>query len=206
MCIIPFMPSKVSTVDPVVMCRFRITGAETAQLILFNNALSGVVVRLGIERDDIVRDDYDPRSKTVWLSLDNFKGESVTALAVSAQRSGQALQYASGYFMVRLRSRLLPLVNFSATYGPIILPFGVLMGIGPLVEISVLLFAGAILFHLVTLPVEFSASHRALRQIENLELVSEQELGGARKVLTAAAMAYVGAAATQFTRKLVYDR
>lgn len=75
MCIIPFMPSKVWTVDPVVMCRFRITSAETAQLILFNNALSGVVIRLGIDRDDMVRDDYDPRSKTVWLSLDNFIGE-----------------------------------------------------------------------------------------------------------------------------------
>jgi Zn-dependent membrane protease YugP len=184
----------------------RITGAETAQLILSNNAQSGVVVRLGIDRVYIVRDDYDPRSKIVWLSLDNFKGESVTALAVSAQRSAQALQDASGYPMFRLRSWLLPLANFGATYGPITLPFGILTGIVPLLHISVLLFVGAILFHLVTLPVEFNANQRALRQMENLELVSEQELVGARRVLAAAAMAYVGAAATQFVNKINYDR
>lgn len=168
----------------------RISGAETAQLILSTNALNDVVVTLGIDRGYMVRDAYDPRSKIVWLSLDNFKGESVTALAVSAQRSAQALQDASGYPMFRLRSWLLPLANFGATYGPIMLPFGILTGFLPLLYISALLFVGAILIHLVTLPVEFNANQRALRQMENLELVSEQKLIGVRRVLAAAAMAY----------------
>jgi len=101
---------------------------------------------------------------------------------------------------------LLPLANFGATYGPVTLPFGILTGILPLLYISILLFVGAILIHLVTLPVEFNANQRALRQMENLELVSEQELVGARRVLAAAAMAYVGAAATQFVNKVNYDR
>ena len=97
----------------------------------------------------------------------------MAALAVSAHKTGHALQDASGYSMMRLRSSLV-------------------------LQIGVLLFAGSVLFHLVTLPVEFNASHRALHQIEKLRLVSEQEMAGARKVLMAAGMIYVAGAAIQF--------
>jgi len=175
--------------------RLRISGAETAKLILIENGLDSVGVEAVRGR---LTDHYDPRSRTVRLSLDNFTQDSVAALAVSAHETGHALQDASGYSMMRLRSSLVPLVNLSAQLGPYVLLFGVLGAMPLVLQIGVLLFAGSVLFHLVTLPVEFNASHRALHQIEKLRLVSEQEMAGARKVLMAAGMTYVAGAATQF--------
>lgn len=131
-------------------------------------------------------------------SVGNFSEDSAAALAVSVHETGRALQDAGGYSMMRLRSSLVPLVNLSAQLGPYVLLFGILGTMPVMLQVGVLLFAGSVLFHLVTLPVEFNASHRALRQIEHLQLVSEQEMAGARKVLMAAGMAYVAAAATQF--------
>jgi Zn-dependent membrane protease YugP len=173
----------------------RLTGAETAKLILIQNGLDTVGVEAVRGR---LTDHYDPRSGTVRLSVGNFTGDSVAALAVSAHETGHALQDASGYSMMRLRSSLVPLVNLSAQLGPYVLLFGVIGAMPLVLQIGVVLFSGSVLFHLVTLPVEFNASHRALRQIENLQLVSEQEMAGARKVLMAAGMTYVAAAATQF--------
>ncbi len=172
-----------------------ITGVETAKLILTQNGLATVGVEAVRGR---LTDHYDPRSRTVRLSVGNFTGDSVAALAVSAHETGHALQDASGYSMMRLRSSLVPLVNLSAQLGPYVLLLGVLGAMPLVLQIGVVLFAGSVLFHLVTLPVEFNASHRALRQIKNLRLVSEQEMAGARKVLMAAGMTYVAAAATQF--------
>lgn len=173
----------------------RISGAETAKLILIENGLDSVGVESVRGR---LADHYDPRSKTVRLSLDNFTQDSVAALAVSAHETGHALQDASGYSMMRLRSSLVPLVTLSAQLGPYVLLFGILGAMPVVLQIGVLLFAGSVMFHLVTLPVEFNASHRALGQIEKLRLVSEQEMVGARKVLLAAGMTYVAGAATQF--------
>ncbi|MEA3291218.1 MAG: zinc metallopeptidase [Pseudomonadota bacterium] len=173
----------------------RLTGADTSRTILHANRLDRVGVQAVRGR---LTDHYDPRTKAVSLSEKNYSEASVAALAVAAHETGHALQDADGYRFMQLRSALVPLANLSAQVGPYAFMYGLIGGSAVVLQIGALLFAGAVLFHLVTLPVEFNASRRALRQIEALGLVSEAEYDGAKTVLRAAGMTYVAAAATSF--------
>ncbi|MCQ2010106.1 MAG: zinc metallopeptidase [Sporolactobacillus sp.] len=167
------------------------TGAETARRILDANGLYDVTVR---EVAGSLTDHYDPRDKSVNLSTDIYHGASIAGTAVAAHEVGHAIQDAKDYTFMRVRSALVPVANLGSNLSYILILAGVFLGMMQLASIGVLFFAAAVLFQLVTLPVEFDASGRALKQIVSLGIVQEDEQKQAKKVLSAAAMTYVAAA------------
>lgn len=172
-----------------------LTGRDAALAILEANGVSDVKVE---PVKGMLTDHYDPTKKAVRLSEANYSKPSVAGMAVAAHEVGHALQHAKGYAPLAWRTSLLPVASIGSQWGPMLAVFGLFLGGGPniLLTIGIWLFAGAVLFHVVTLPIEFNASRRALAQLNDLGIVTEQDAGGARSVLTAAAMTYVAAAAT----------
>lgn len=176
------------------------TGAEAARRILNNEGLYNVQIEcLRSDR----RDHYDPRTNTVRLSQENFNGASVTAVGVAAHECGHAIQHARGYAPLNIRSAMVPVVNIAGNLGMPIILIGVLLSWNQtLIQIGIWAFALAVLFQLVTLPVEFNASTRAVGKIEQYGLLTAQENTGCKKVLTAAALTYVAAAASSLLQLL----
>lgn len=176
------------------------TGAEAARRILNNEGLYNVQIEcLQAEKGD----HYDPRTNTVRLSYQNFNGASVTAVGVAAHECGHAIQHARGYAPLSIRSALVPVVNIAGNLGMPIILIGVFLSWNQtLIQIGIWAFALAVLFQLVTLPVEFNASTRAVGKIEQYGLLTAQENNGCKKVLTAAALTYVAAAASSILQLL----
>ncbi len=170
-----------------------LTGAETARAILDANGLYDVKVE---SVKGMLSDHYDPRSRAVRLSEGNYGYANVSGMAVAAHEVGHAIQHAKAYAPLQFRSSLLPVANIGSQFGPWLAIFGIFLGASGLLQIGIILFAGAVLFQLVTLPVEFDASRRALVQLNKLGLATTNDSGGAKAVLSAAAMTYVAAAAT----------
>ena len=170
----------------------RTTGADTAKFLLQHNGLSDVKIE-AVEGK--LSDHYDPRSRTVRLSTDNYKGRSLSAIAVAAHEVGHAIQDGTGYVPLKIRHSILPAPNLGSWAAFPLFIIGFLFNTPLLMDIGIILFAGVVVFHLVTLPVEFNASHRALAQLSSNGLLIEEEVMGARKVLNAAAMTYVAATA-----------
>lgn len=168
-------------------------GGQVARTILDANGLQRVPVE---PVQGTLTDHYDPRKERLRLSRMNFLGSSVAATAVSAHECGHALQDATRYGPLALRSALVPLANAGARFGLPLAVFGSVMGSSTMVMMGVLGYLGAILVHFMTLPVEFNASRRALHQLDSLGLVSEEGHEGARQVLRAAAMTYVAGVAS----------
>lgn len=173
-------------------------GEETARRILESNGLYDVRIEMVRGR---LSDHYDPRSKVLRLSQDVYSGTSITSVAVAAHECGHALQHAHGYGPLNLRSSLVPVVNFASNMSWIFIMLGFVMR-GPLLEIGILLFSASVLFQIVTLPVEFNASNRALAQLTSLGIVEGREANESRKVLNAAALTYVAAAVTAILQLL----
>ncbi|MBR5152309.1 MAG: zinc metallopeptidase [Clostridia bacterium] len=179
-----------------VYSRLGYTGAEVARRILAINGLSHVVV----ERvEGNLSDHYDPKKNVVRLSESTYASTSVGAIGVAAHEVGHAIQHAKGYAPIRIRNGIVPFVNVCNTLSMPILMIGVLFagagGIYPrLIDAGILLFSATVLFQLITLPVEFNASRRALKTLEENQILDEGEIKGASKVLSAAAMTYVAAA------------
>ena len=173
-----------------VRSSYGMTGAQVAQRILESEGISGVQVRP--VRGNLT-DHYDPRSKTVNLSESIYGSTSVAALGVAAHECGHAIQDARDYAPLRIRSALVPAANFGSQFSWILFFIGLVLQSGILTEIGILLFCFALLFQLVTLPVEFNASHRAMQKLKTLGMEEGRELSDTRKVLTAAAMTYVAA-------------
>ncbi len=170
-----------------------LTGAEAARMILDSQGLFNV----GIERvSGSLTDHYDPRSKTLRLSDSTFGSPSVAAISVAAHESGHALQDKVHYRPLLLRSTLVPAAQFGSNLAWPIFLFGLIFSMQPLMTAGIILFSLAVLFQLITLPVEFDASARALRILEGQRILSEQELQGGRKVLRAAGLTYVAALAS----------
>ncbi len=176
-----------------VRSSYGMTGAEVAQRILESEGIYGVQVRP--VRGNLT-DHYDPRSKTVNLSESIYGSTSVAALGVAAHECGHAIQDARDYAPLRIRSALVPAANFGSQFSWILFIIGLMFQSGILTEIGILLFCLALLFQLVTLPVEFNASHRAMQKLKTLGMEEGQELSDTRKVLIAAAMTYVAAVCT----------
>lgn len=177
-----------------------ITGADVARRILNNEGLYQVQIEC-LQNDR--GDHYDPRTNTVRLSQQNFNSASVTAVGVAAHECGHAIQHAKGYAPLNVRSALVPVVNIAGNLGMPIILIGVLLSWNTvLIQIGIWAFALAVLFQLVTLPVEFNASARAVAKIEQYGLLSTQENTGCKKVLTAAALTYVAAAASSILQLL----
>lgn len=140
-------------------------------------------------------DHYDPRSKVLRLSRDVAESDSLAALGVAAHEAGHAIQDAEGYAPMKLRSTLVPVANIGSNFGFILFFVGLIMGRVPLLmNLGIVLFSAAVLFTIVTLPVEINASRRALRQLSARGILVSTEVDGARKVLSAAALTYVAAA------------
>lgn len=178
-----------------------LTGAQTARTILDANGLNDVQVA---EVPGALTDHYDPRQRVVSLSTANFQGASVAAHAVASHEVGHAIQHAKSYAPLQVRSALVPVANLGARFAPWLIIAGALLGIFGLIQIGVIFFAGAVLFQLVTLPVEFNASSRAFDQLQTLGIATTSEIGGTKRVLNAAAMTYVAAAASSVMYLLYY--
>lgn len=184
----------------------RLTGAQVAQEILRRNGLSGVE----IERvEGVLSDHYDPRDRTLSLSSDVYDGISVAAAGVAAHETGHAIQHARGYAPLALRSAMVPTVQFGSWLAWPIFILGFLFHSGTMIQLGILVFTAFVAFTVVTLPVEFDASARAMRALREEGLVNADELRGVRAVLTAAALTYVAAAAMailQLLRMLLLAR
>jgi len=179
----------------------NLTGAEVAAHILRTNGIHDVKVE---PIAGTLTDHYDPRSKRVRLSQGNFGGTSVAALGVAAHEVGHAMQDAHGYMPMKIRAGLVPVASLGSSMGPYIAIGGMMLGLSGMVTLGIILFAAAVLFQLVTLPVEFDASRRAITQLDSLGIVDPREKAGATRVLKAAGMTYVAAAAISFTYLLYF--
>lgn len=177
-----------------VRSRTGMTGAEAAMRLLNSQGIYDVAVR---PVSGNLTDHFDPRTKTVNLSESVYHATSVAAIGVAAHECGHAMQHNEGYAPLRFRSALVPVANFGSQLSwPLILIGVIFGGLGsPLVQIGIFMFTLAVLFQLVTLPVEFNASSRAIRLLDSQGILSGDEVDGTRKVLSAAALTYVAAAA-----------
>lgn len=166
------------------------TGAEAARAILDANGLYNVRVERVAGN---LSDHFDPRQNVIRLSQGVYDNATVAAVGVAAHESGHAVQYATGYAPIKLRNAIVPITQFGSSLSIPVLLLGFFMGLQPLVYAGIILFSAMVVFQLVTLPVEFNASSRALAIIEEQELLGSEELRGAKKVLGAAALTYVAA-------------
>ncbi len=167
-----------------------LTGAQTAQRILRSAGIYDVTVR---HVSGKLTDHYDPRSKTVNLSDAVYGRASLAAVGVAAHECGHAIQDARGYVPLKVRGAIVPVANLgSQLFWPLFL-LGLIFSMEPLVNLGILLFLFALVFQIVTLPVEFNASARAIRMLDSTGILSPSEVPGAKKVLRAAAMTYVAA-------------
>jgi Zn-dependent membrane protease YugP len=178
-----------------------LTGAEVARRVLDANGLQEVPIE---EVPGSLSDHYDPRSRSVHLSTDVFNGRSVASTAVGAHEVGHAIQHANAYAFFRFRSALFPAVQFASNIWFLFLIGGFILGIVGFVYVAIALYAIAVLFQFVTLPVEFDASRRAKRQLNDLGLVASTEASGVQSVLKAAAWTYVAGALAAVAVLLYY--
>lgn len=167
-------------------------GAEVARRILDSNGLFHVGVE---EIRGHLTDHYDPRSKTVRLSSANYHGHSVAAAAIAAHEVGHAIQDQQDYAFLRFRHTLVPVANIGSNFSWILILIGFLAGLSGFVLLGILFMAFAVVFQIVTLPVEFNASNRAMDQVVSLGIIRNDEERETKKVLNAAALTYVAAAA-----------
>lgn len=167
-----------------------LTGQEAARMVLEMNGVTGVTIE---QVAGELTDHFDPRTNVIRLSRGVYDVTSVAAVGVAAHEAGHAVQYAVGYGPIKLRAAIIPVTQIGSYLSWPLLLIGLLMGNETLAFAGVLLFAGVVLFQLVTLPVEFNASRRAMRTLEEDGILEDDELRGARKVLTAAALTYVAA-------------
>lgn len=175
-----------------VHSRAGYTGAQAARAILHSNGLYDVRVEPVGGR---LSDHYDPRDRTVRLSEDVYHGNSLASLAVAAHETGHALQHASEYIPLQLRSTFVPVASFGSNLGPILILVGLFIpSYNFLLQLGILAFAAAVLFQLITLPVEYNASSRAMTLLQNQGMLASDEIKGARRVLSAAALTYLAAA------------
>jgi hypothetical protein len=189
----------VNSAKPVVSGR---SGAEVARQILDRNGLQSVPVQPS--KAGPLSDHYDPRTRSVNLSEPVFAGRSVAATAVAAHEVGHAIQHAKSYVPMTIRSAIWPIAAFGSRSWFFILIAGMIFNAFGLVQLALIVFALVIAFQLITLPVEFNASRRALGQIRELGLVNDAEAVGARQTLTAAAMTYVAGALASIAQLLYF--
>ncbi|ABG82560.1 zinc metallopeptidase [Clostridium perfringens] len=166
------------------------TGAQVARILLNDAGLQEVEIQQVPGR---LSDHYDPRAKVLRLSSDVYGSTSVASIGVAAHEVGHAIQDKESYSALVFRNAIVPVVNFSSSLSWILFFIGILLSYSTLVTIGIILFSVVVLFQLVTLPVEFNASSRALKLLEARGILYDKEVDGARKVLSAAALTYVAA-------------
>ncbi len=193
------------------MSRRNITGAEAAQRVLSANGVSNVRIEKVAGN---LTDHYDPKTNVIRLSDSVYGSTSTAAIGVACHEAGHAVQYAKNYSPIKLRAALVPVVNIGSGLAMPLILLGLLMAslgnaYSIFIEIGILCFSLSLLFQLVTLPVEFNASRRALSTIDQTDMLTDEEQKGARRTLTAAAMTYVAAvlvSAAQLLRLVLLTR
>ena len=175
-----------------------LTGAQAAQKMLRDNGVMGVTVHRGTEGQD----HFDPRSNSISLSPSVYDHSTVTAYATACHEVGHACQYAQGYAPLKIRSAIVPAVNLASNAWVFVLIGGIILNMAGLIDVAIILYAAVVLFQLVTLPVEFNASHRAMDYMKSIGL-PEGEVAGSLSVLRACALTYVAAALASLLQ-LVY--
>ncbi len=181
--------------------RAGLTGASVAQRILADNGIRDVQVE---PVQGFLSDHYDPRHKVLRLSPDVYNGHSISAVGVAAHEVGHAIQHARAYAPLRFRSAIVPLAQIGSNLSWLLFFIGLFMNLAGLVWAGIILFSASLLFTLVTLPVEFDASRRALLTLESGGYLRADEIHGARSVLRAAALTYVAAAITAIATLLYF--
>ena len=182
----------------------RITGAEAARRVLEANSVYGVQIQ---QVAGNLTDHFDPKSNVIRLSDKVYGSCSTAAIGVACHEAGHAVQYAQSYFPIKLRAAIIPITNFGSKLALPLIIAGILLSyLGNfsyvLVDLGILCFSLSLIFQLITLPVEFNASRRAISTIEQRELLTQEEQRGARKTLNAAAMTYVAAVAVSLAQLL----
>ena len=166
----------------------RLTGAQAAAMVLSHYGINNVRIEVGQGK---LSDHYDPRSNVIRLSPEVFSGTSIAAVGIACHEAGHAAQHAQNYIPIKVRNAILPVANIGSTFGFYLAIFGYFLGYGLLINIGIILFASVTVFQLVTLPIEFNASRRAISVISEKGMLYEDEVPMAKKVLSAAAMTYV---------------
>lgn len=165
-----------------------ITGAYAAQAVLTHYGIRDVRIE---QVSGKLSDHYDPKAKVIRLSSEVYGGSSIAAVGIACHEAGHAAQHAENYAPIKIRNSLVPVCNIGSYLGVPLALIGYFLGFEPLISIGLLLYAAISVFHLVTLPVEFNASNRAIKVIDETGLLYDDEVSGAKKVLKAAAMTYV---------------
>lgn len=194
---------RFSRFDKVISKR-NLTGAQAAQLLLQKNNIYDVKI---VHINGQLSDNYNPSTKILSLSDSTYNSTSIAAIGVAAHETGHAIQHAVGYSPLSLRSTLVPAANIGSQFGPTLAVLGIIFGgtskasdyisiFKLITNIGIILFSLAVLFYIITLPVEFNASRRALKILRDSNTLNTTELKGVKKVLSAAAMTYVASAIT----------
>ena len=181
--------------------RRYLTGAQAAQAVLNTHGVPGVRIARCAGH---LTDHYDPRDNTIYLSQSVYDSATIAAVGVACHEAGHACQYAEGYAPIRIRSAIIPACQIGSSFSYILILIGIFLYGQAWFGLGVLLFSFTTLFQLVTLPVEFNASRRALETIEGAGLLYDDEYDGARKVLRAAALTYVAALLTSLLYLMQY--
>lgn len=182
-----------------VMNRRGLTGAQAAEAVLRQNGVTGVRIEWVAGK---LNDHFDPRTNTIRLSNAVYSSTSVASIGVAAHEAGHAVQYAQGYFPIKLRAAIIPVTQIGSSAALPLLVLGLVLNSGMLLDIGILAFSLSTVFQLITLPVEVNASNRALAAIEQGGLLTDEEYPMAKKTLTAAAMTYVAALAVSLAQLL----
>lgn len=177
------------------------TGAMAAEYVLRSNGVTGVRIEM---TEGKLSDHFDPRANVIRLSRDVYMNSSIASVGVAAHEAGHAVQHAMGYIPNKLRSAILPVANIGSSLGWILVIIGIILPVqySYVLTFGILLYSAAVLFTIITLPVEFNASSRALRCIRETNLLYGDEYNGAKKVLQAAAMTYVASTLTSVLQLL----
>ena len=176
-----------------IRCSRSISGRDAALLLMKDNSINDVVIE---QVRGSLTDHYDPGAKKLRLSEPVYAQQTIAAVGVAAHETGHAIQHATKYGPLVLRSTLVPVANIGSSFGPWLAIGGLFLSMPLLTDIGLILFGGAVIFYLITLPVEFNASARALAILRSNNVLTREELNGVKKVLTAAAMTYVASALT----------
>ena len=166
----------------------KLTGFEVARKILDKNGLNDLYI---VETKGTMTDHYDPKRKTVRLSSEVFHGTSIVSVAIASHECGHAIQDKEGYMPMRLRSFIFPIVSLGTKFAYVVLMIGLIANMLNFIWAGIMLVGLGLVFQLITLPVEFDASKRALSELENNTLIHKSDVDGAKSMLTAAAMTYV---------------
>ncbi len=179
----------------------NISGYEMARHILETMGIHDVTIQV---TQGVLSDHYNPVKKTLNLSEDVYRGSTIAAVGIAAHEVGHAIQHSRNYVPLRLRNSIVPLANIGSRGAIPLIFIGLIFDAAGLIELGILFFSVAVVFYLITLPVEFNASKRAVQAIGNYHYLSTEELGGVKKVLNAAALTYVAAALTAVLQLLYF--